>query len=191
MPPEHLARFVVDIVEQLDLKSIYKQYGPVGGKAIAPEILLGLLFYGYATGTFSSRKIEQATYESIPFRYIAGGTEYRNAAAISFPFFVLNFLSHTYFNNPSTSLPIPRQSISSYAIALAAVTGETPTFLKYLSTRPRSHHHFSHILDPGLDLLLTPLKKQNPWVGSAITTNDLGPIIRNPYCHHRTPQRMY
>jgi len=73
LPPEHLARFVVDIVTQLDLNCIYKHYGPVGGMAIAPEILLGLLFYGYATGTFSSRKIERATYESIPFRYIAGG----------------------------------------------------------------------------------------------------------------------
>lgn len=73
MPPEHLARFVVEIIAQLDLDCIYKHYGPVGGLAIAPEILLGLLFYGYATGTFSSRKIERATYESIPFRYIAGG----------------------------------------------------------------------------------------------------------------------
>jgi transposase len=73
LPPEHLARFVVDIMEQLDLSKIYGQYAPVGGKAIAPEILLGLLFYGYATGVFSSRKIEKATYESIPFRFLAGG----------------------------------------------------------------------------------------------------------------------
>jgi transposase len=73
LPPEHLARFVVDLVAQLDLSRIYRQYAPVGGEAIAPEILLGLLFYGYATGVFSSRKIEKATYESIPFRFIAGG----------------------------------------------------------------------------------------------------------------------
>ena len=73
LPPQHLARFVVDIIAQLDLSKIYDRYAPVGGEAIAPEILLGLLFYGYATGVFSSRKIEQATYESIPFRYIAGG----------------------------------------------------------------------------------------------------------------------
>jgi transposase len=73
LPPEHLARFVVDIIAQLDLSKIYDRYAPVGGEAIAPEILLGLLFYGYATGVFSSRKIEKATYESIPFRYIAGG----------------------------------------------------------------------------------------------------------------------
>jgi hypothetical protein len=45
----------------------------VGGEAYAPELLLGLLFYGYATGVFSSRKIEKATYESIPFRFLAGG----------------------------------------------------------------------------------------------------------------------
>jgi transposase len=73
LPAEHLARFVVDIIAQLNLSKIYEQYAPTGGEAIAPEILLGLLFYGYATGVFSSRKIEKATYESIPMRYIAGG----------------------------------------------------------------------------------------------------------------------
>ena len=73
LPPQHLARFVVDILAELDLSRIYVQYAPIGGEAIAPEILLGLLFYGYATGVFSSRKIEKATYESIPFRFIAGG----------------------------------------------------------------------------------------------------------------------
>jgi transposase len=73
LPPQHLARFVVDIIAQLDLSKIYEHYAPQGGEAIAPEILLGLLFYGYATGVFSSRKMEKATYESIPFRFIAGG----------------------------------------------------------------------------------------------------------------------
>ena len=73
LPPQHLARFVVDIISQLDLSRIYEQYAPIGGEAIAPEILLGVLFYGYATGLFSSRKIEKATYESIPFRFIGGG----------------------------------------------------------------------------------------------------------------------
>jgi transposase len=70
---DHLARFTVDMVGLLDLSSIYAHYGPVGGEAYSPEILLSLLFYGYATGIFSSRKIEKATHESIPFRYIAGG----------------------------------------------------------------------------------------------------------------------
>ncbi len=73
LPFNHLARFVVDVIGQLDLTPIYAQYAPTGGKPIAPEILLGLLFYGYATGAFSSRKIERATYESIPFRYNASG----------------------------------------------------------------------------------------------------------------------
>ena len=73
LPPGHLARFIVAIIAMLDLSSIYAQYAPRGGEPYAPEILLGLLFYGYATGLFSSRKIERATYESIPFRFIAGG----------------------------------------------------------------------------------------------------------------------
>jgi transposase len=73
LPEEHLARFVVEVVSLLDLGSIYGQYGTVGGKAIAPEVLLGLLLYGYATGVFSSRKIERATYENLAFRFVAGG----------------------------------------------------------------------------------------------------------------------
>jgi len=73
LPTNHLARFVVDVIAQLDLSVIYQRYAPSGGEAIAPEILLGLLFYGYATGVFSSRKLERATYESIPFRFVAGG----------------------------------------------------------------------------------------------------------------------
>jgi transposase len=73
LPAGHLARFVVGIVSQLDVSSIYAKYGERGGKPLAPEVLLGLLFYGYATGIFSSRKIERAIQESIPFRYVAGG----------------------------------------------------------------------------------------------------------------------
>lgn len=72
LPPDHLARFVVDTIAQLDLSAIYTRYGSRGGQPYAPEILLALLFYGYATGVFSTRKIERATYETVPFRFIAG-----------------------------------------------------------------------------------------------------------------------
>jgi transposase len=73
LSPNHLARFIVAIIARLDLSRIYARYAPVGGEPIDPKVLLGLLFYGYATGVFSSRKIEKATYESIPFRFMAGG----------------------------------------------------------------------------------------------------------------------
>jgi len=72
LSPEHFARFIVDVVAQLDLSAIYNQYSDQGAPPYAPELLLGLLFYGYASGVFSSRKIERATYEVIPFRFIAG-----------------------------------------------------------------------------------------------------------------------
>jgi transposase len=72
LPPDHLARFVVDSVAQLDLSALYAHYGSRGGEPYAPEMLLSLLLYGYATGVFSSRKIERATYEAVPFRFIAG-----------------------------------------------------------------------------------------------------------------------
>ena len=73
LPADHLARFVVEIISQLDLSKLYAGYADRGGEAIAPEVLLGLLFYGYATGTFSSRKLEKATYENLGFRYVGGG----------------------------------------------------------------------------------------------------------------------
>ena len=74
LPEQHLARFVVEIVEQLDLGGITSRYGgSVRRRAYHPALLVALLFYGYATGVFSSRKLEQATYDSVAFRYIIGG----------------------------------------------------------------------------------------------------------------------
>lgn len=72
VPSDHLARFVVDVIALLDLNNFYACYGSRGAPPYAPEILLARLFYGYATGVFSSRKIEEATYSLLPFRLIAG-----------------------------------------------------------------------------------------------------------------------
>jgi len=73
LPADHLARFIVAIVGILDLSAFYAYYAAVGGEPIDPRVLLSLLLYGYTTGVFSARKIEQATYEVIPFRFVAGG----------------------------------------------------------------------------------------------------------------------
>lgn len=72
LPENHLARFTVEMVSMLDFKPIYKQYKGVGSTAYDPKMLLSLLFYGYSTGVFSSRKIEKSTYDSVAFRFIAG-----------------------------------------------------------------------------------------------------------------------
>ena len=72
LPPDHLARFVADLVGQLDLADFYARYAQRGGAPYDPKVLLSLLFYGYATGVFSSRKIEAATYDNAPFRFLAG-----------------------------------------------------------------------------------------------------------------------
>jgi transposase len=71
LPEAHLARYVVDVVEGLDLSALERAYAGRGSDAYHPATLLSLLIYGYATGTFSSRKIERATYDSLAFRYIA------------------------------------------------------------------------------------------------------------------------
>lgn len=71
LPQDHLARFVVDIVEQLDLRSLTESYAGRGSQPYNPAMLVALLFYGYAVGIFSSRKLEGSTYDSVAFRYIA------------------------------------------------------------------------------------------------------------------------
>ena len=71
LPERHLARFVVEVIEGLDLRSMTGDYRGSGEASYHPSVLLGLLIYGYATGVFSSRKLERATYDSVAFRFIA------------------------------------------------------------------------------------------------------------------------
>ena len=71
LPERHLARFVVEVIAGLDLRSMTGSYRGSGEASYHPELLLGLIVYGYATGVFSSRKLERATYDSVAFRFIA------------------------------------------------------------------------------------------------------------------------
>ena len=71
LPERHLARFVVEVIEGLDLRAMTGDYRGSGEAPYHPSVVLGLLVYGYATGVFSSRKLERATYDSVAFRFIA------------------------------------------------------------------------------------------------------------------------
>ena len=74
LPENHLARFVAEVVHHLDLNEIYSCYERKDGRGLAayhPEMLTRLLLYGYAIGESSSRRIEQATYDNVAFRYLA------------------------------------------------------------------------------------------------------------------------
>ena len=70
LPERHLARFVVEVNDGLDLRALIGSYRGSGSQSY-PAMLMGLLVYGYATGVFSSRKLERATYDSVAFRFIA------------------------------------------------------------------------------------------------------------------------
>jgi transposase len=72
LPQRHLARFVVEVIDGLDLSELVKAYRGTGSAPYHPAMLLGLLVYGYATKVFSSRALERATYDSVAFRFIAG-----------------------------------------------------------------------------------------------------------------------
>jgi transposase len=71
LPQRHLARFVVEVVASLDLRAMTGSYRGTGEAPYHPRLLLGILIYGYATGVFSSRKLERASYDSVAFRFIA------------------------------------------------------------------------------------------------------------------------
>jgi transposase len=71
LPQRHLARFVVEVVESLDLRGMSASYRGSGSASYRPAVLLSLLIYGCASGVFSSRKLERASYDSVAFRFIA------------------------------------------------------------------------------------------------------------------------
>jgi len=71
LPEKHLARFVVEVIDGLDLRAMSGSYRGSGSASYHPKVLLAVLVYGYATGVFSSRKLERATYDSVAFRFIA------------------------------------------------------------------------------------------------------------------------
>jgi len=73
LPEGHAAYFILDVLGELDLSEIYASYdSPKGGRpGFDPRLMTGLLLYGYCQGVASSRKIEKATYESVPFRVLA------------------------------------------------------------------------------------------------------------------------
>jgi transposase len=71
---DHLAQFIVSIVEDLAVTSLEAAYCGGGSAPYPPKVMLALLFYGYATGIFSSRGLERAPYELIPVIYLTGNT---------------------------------------------------------------------------------------------------------------------
>ena len=71
LPEKHLARFIVELIDSLDVSAMSGVYRGSGSASYHPRLLLGILVYGYATGVFSSRKLERATYDSVAFRFIA------------------------------------------------------------------------------------------------------------------------
>jgi transposase len=75
LPEGHLALFLVDVVSQLDLIEILKVYEDGDGRGqppYHPVMMVTLLLYAYCTGKPSSRRIERATYEEVPYRVVAG-----------------------------------------------------------------------------------------------------------------------
>ena len=85
LPEKHLARFLVDVVETLDLSAIHASYDAGDGRgqsAYAPAMMVRVLLYGYTTGTYSSRKIQARTFENAAFRFLSAN-EHRNHSTLA------------------------------------------------------------------------------------------------------------
>ena len=77
LPEDHLAYFVSDLVDHLDLSAIMKVYEEAdrGYPPYHPVMMTKVLVYGYCVGVFSSRRIQRRLREDIPFRVLAAGNE--------------------------------------------------------------------------------------------------------------------
>ena len=78
LPEEHLAWFILEVVEELDLSLIeaeIQRKDARGQRPYHPQMMVALLLYSYCTGVYSSRKIERATYEDIAFRVLSGNSQ--------------------------------------------------------------------------------------------------------------------
>ena len=76
LPEDHPVYLMLDILEELDVSAInrkYREKDARGTRPYAPKMMVGLLLYGYSVGIRSSRKLEKATYEDIPFRLLTAG----------------------------------------------------------------------------------------------------------------------
>ena len=74
VPADHLVHFILDAVDGLDLRQVRVNTRGTGSEQYPPRMLLALLIYSYATGTFGSRRIEQSTYDSVPVRLLTADT---------------------------------------------------------------------------------------------------------------------
>jgi len=74
VPSDHLVHFILDAVDALELRQIRVNTRGTGSEQYPPHMLLSLLIYSYATGTFSSRRIEQSTYDHVPVRLLTADT---------------------------------------------------------------------------------------------------------------------
>src|SRR5450432_4895785 len=84
LPQRHLARFVVEVVEGLDVRAMTGSYRGSGEASYHPQLVLGLIIYGYAAGVFSSHKLERATYDSVAFRFIAANEHHDHDTIAAF-----------------------------------------------------------------------------------------------------------
>jgi transposase len=75
LPKGHLSYFISDTVDELDLKAFYARYAGGGSRnqPFHPAMMIKVLVYGYATGVFSSRKIERRLHEDLAFRMLGAG----------------------------------------------------------------------------------------------------------------------
>jgi len=87
LPEGHLARFLVDVVSVLDLSAIYASYEAGDGRgmsAYAPAMMVRVLLYGYATGVYSSRKLEAKTHDDVALRYLSADAHPDHATLAEF-----------------------------------------------------------------------------------------------------------
>jgi len=98
LPEGHLAYFISDTVDTLDLAAFHARYDKGGprNQPFHPAMMVKVLLYGYATGVFSSRKIATKLHEDVAFRVLAAGNEPAHRTIRDFRAFHLKELSELF-----------------------------------------------------------------------------------------------
>ena len=98
LPAGHLAHFIDDTLDALDLEAFYARYEGGGSRSqpLHPAMMVKVLVYAYATGAFSSRKIERRLHEELAFRMLAAGNFPRHRTICDFRAFHLKVLADLF-----------------------------------------------------------------------------------------------
>lgn len=155
LPEGHLAYFILDVVDVLDLSAIEREVqrkDPRGTQPYNPKMMVALLLYGYCVGVVSSRKIERATYEDVAFRVIAGGSHPDHTVVSEFRRRNLDFVRQLFVQTVRLSqkaglVSLGRVALDGTKVQANASKHKAMSHKRMLKTEPELEREIAELLE--------------------------------------------